>query len=71
MWIDTNELDRRDFFARTCDGVLGAALLHLLGQEFFGGTSALGSEQPNKTDRLAQQLVHFHQLARCACMEIL
>ena len=35
---------RRDFFARTSDGVFGAALAHLLCQDFFGGTSALASE---------------------------
>jgi len=45
MSIETNQQDRRDFFARTCDGVLGAALTQLLCQDFFGGTSALGSEQ--------------------------
>jgi len=32
---------RRDFFARTCDGLLGAALTHMLCCDFFGGTSAL------------------------------
>ncbi|MBT6153371.1 MAG: DUF1501 domain-containing protein [Planctomycetaceae bacterium] len=36
---------RRDFFARTCDGVLGAALTHMLCEDFFGGTSALAAEQ--------------------------
>ncbi len=35
---------RRDFFARTSDGVMGAALTHLLCGDFFGGTAALGSE---------------------------
>ncbi len=35
---------RRDFFSRTGDGLLGAALTHLLCHEFFGGTSALGDE---------------------------
>ena len=34
---------RRDFFARTSDGLLGAALTHLLCNDFFGGTSALGA----------------------------
>ncbi|MCA9173534.1 MAG: DUF1501 domain-containing protein [Planctomycetales bacterium] len=29
--------NRRDFFARTGDGMLGAALLHLLGRDFHGG----------------------------------
>ena len=35
---------RRDFFARTCDGVFGAALAHLFCQDFFGSTSALAAE---------------------------
>lgn len=40
---------RRDFFARTCDGLLGAALAHLLCEDFFGGTSALAEEaEPQK-----------------------
>ncbi|MEX2581056.1 MAG: DUF1501 domain-containing protein [Verrucomicrobiales bacterium] len=36
---------RRDFFARTSDGLFGAALTHLLCQDFFGG-SAHAAEQP-------------------------
>ncbi len=35
---------RRDFFARTSDGLLGAALTQLLCHDFFGGTSALAAE---------------------------
>ena len=35
---------RRDFFARTSDGLLGAALTQLLCHDFFGGTSALGAK---------------------------
>ena len=35
---------RRDFFARTSDGLLGAALTQLLCHEYFGGTSALGAD---------------------------
>lgn len=35
---------RRDFFARTSDGLLGAAFLHLFGQDFFAGQTALASE---------------------------
>ena len=35
---------RRDFFARTSDGLLGAALTQLLCHDFFGGTSAFGAE---------------------------
>lgn len=34
---------RRDFFARTSDGVFGAALTHLLCQDFFGGSTAFAS----------------------------
>ena len=35
---------RRDFFARTSDGVLGAAFMYLFGQEFFGGAGARADE---------------------------
>jgi len=35
---------RRDFFARTADGLLGAALTQLLCHDFYGGTAALGAE---------------------------
>jgi hypothetical protein len=35
---------RRDFFARTSDGILGAAMTHMLCHDFFGGTSALAAE---------------------------
>jgi hypothetical protein len=42
--------NRRDFFARTSDGLLGAALTHLLCHDFFGGTSALAA-QPQTLDR--------------------
>ena len=35
---------RRDFFARTSDGLLGAALTQLMCGDFFGGTEALGAE---------------------------
>jgi hypothetical protein len=38
-----NPINRRDFFGRTSDGVLGAALLHLLNQDFYSG-SAIASE---------------------------
>ncbi|MFP6762545.1 MAG: DUF1501 domain-containing protein, partial [Planctomycetaceae bacterium] len=37
---------RRDFFARTGDGLLGAALTQLLCQDYCGGTSVLASEAP-------------------------
>jgi hypothetical protein len=39
---------RRDFFARTCDGLMGAALTHLLCEDFFGGTSALAAEPESR-----------------------
>ena len=35
---------RRDFFARSGDGLLGAALAQLLCHDFFGGESALADE---------------------------
>ncbi len=40
-----NQSTRRDFFARTCDGLLGAALTHVLCHDFFGGASALAEER--------------------------
>jgi len=41
---------RRDFFARTCDGVFGAALTQLLCQDFFAGTQALASQAGSDAD---------------------
>lgn len=38
------KVNRRDFFARTSDGLLGGALAHLFCNDFFGGTSALANE---------------------------
>ena len=38
------QTNRRDFFARTSDGLLGAALTHLLCDDFFGGSSALAAK---------------------------
>ncbi len=35
---------RRDFFARTSDGLFGAALTHLFCRDFFAGSSALAGE---------------------------
>jgi Protein of unknown function (DUF1501) len=50
MWTDRktthtdNITTRRDLFARTSDGLLGAALTHLLCNDFFGGASAIASD---------------------------
>lgn len=43
LMSDSNQArnSRRDFFARTSDGILGAALAHLFCGDFFGGTRAL------------------------------
>ena len=43
---------RRDFFARTSDGLLGAALTHLLCQDYFGGTAALADEPDHSAPEL-------------------
>ncbi len=40
----TNKTSRRDFFARTCDGLFGAAMTHILCQDFFGSSSAFAEE---------------------------
>jgi hypothetical protein len=57
-----NEFSRRDFFARTSDGLLGAALVHLLCEDFFGGSSALAddSEHPDLVYDLKPKRPH-HQ----------
>ena len=44
----TTRTDRRDFFARTSDGLLGAALTQLLCTDLFGGTSALAAEESHE-----------------------
>ncbi len=46
---------RRDFFARTSQGLLGAALTHLLAHDFCGGTASLAADldhaaQPSSFD---------------------
>ncbi len=42
--LQRTRTSRRDFFARTSDGLLGAALTQLLCQDFFGDTSALADD---------------------------
>ena len=55
----TNRNSRRDFFARTCDGLLGAALAQQFCDDFFGGTSALGGESgPPQSFNLQPKTVH-------------
>ncbi len=49
---------RRDFFARTSDGLLGAALTHLLCQDFFGGNGALAAEADRPFDLTPKQGHH-------------
>ncbi len=41
----SDQQTRRDFFARTSDGLLGAAFAHLFSQDFFGGQSVLAEEK--------------------------
>ncbi len=48
---------RRDFFARTSDGIFGAALAHLFCQDFFGGTT-YASEEPPPIDLKPRQGHH-------------
>jgi hypothetical protein len=45
-------LTRRDFFARTSDGLLGAALTQLLCDDFFGGAAALAAHAPPEQPRV-------------------
>jgi len=42
--MENQRTTRRDFFARTSDGIMGAALTHLLTNDFWGGTSALAED---------------------------
>ncbi len=49
MAIPSNQrASRRDFFARTSDGVLGAAFAHLFSQDFHAGTSFLAAEEQSQ-----------------------
>ena len=41
---NSNKNSRRDFFARTCDGVFGAAMAHMLYQDFFDDRSVFAEE---------------------------
>ena len=58
---------RRDFFARTSDGLLGAALTQLLCHYFFGGTSALAADAHDSANdaplTLKQRKGHHHATA--------
>jgi hypothetical protein len=54
----TLKTSRRDFFARTSDGLLGAALTHLLSGDFLGGQSALGSDASVPLDLKSRQGHH-------------
>jgi len=61
----TNQHTRRDFFARTCDGLLGAALTHLLCHDFFGGTAALaGDHEPQAGFNLKPKRGHHPAKAK-------
>ncbi len=52
---------RRDFFARTSDGVFGAALAYLFGQDYFAKPAA-GAEQPS-TFNLRSKPTHHEPTA--------
>jgi hypothetical protein len=57
---------RRDWLARAGDGLLGAALTHLLCQDFFGGSSAL-ADQTGDAGSIATHNLHpkrTHQPAK-------
>jgi hypothetical protein len=43
-YLQSQPRTRRDFFARTCDGLLGLALTHLLCDDFYSGHAALAEE---------------------------
>jgi hypothetical protein len=56
--FSANRTTRRDFFARTCDGVFGAALTHLLCRDFFGGTATLAGESLSHTEVVVPLNLH-------------
>ncbi|MCB1202937.1 MAG: DUF1501 domain-containing protein, partial [Verrucomicrobiae bacterium] len=45
--LTKTSLGRRDFFARTGDGLLGLALAQLLGRDIFGGAAEASEALPN------------------------
>jgi hypothetical protein len=59
---------RRDFFARTSDGLLGAALVQLLSEEFCSGSTAQGaepaSEHPTSIHNLSPKQGHHQATAK-------
>ncbi len=58
---------RRDFFARTCDGVFGMGLAHLLSNDFLGGASVYAGEgeAPAPSYDLKPKKGHFPAKAKC------
>ncbi len=59
---------RRHFFSRMGDGLMGAALLHLFGGEYFGGRSLAAAEHAPPTRRRSYNLLpkqpHFEPKAK-------
>ena len=49
--MKTQNINRRDFFARTSDGLLGAALTHLFCQDFFGSSAQAEASTHNLDER--------------------
>ncbi|MCA9179813.1 MAG: DUF1501 domain-containing protein, partial [Planctomycetales bacterium] len=61
--MSTEQTNRRDFFARTCDGVFGAALAHLLCEDYFGGTRALAESSVGELYDLKPKQPHHRAQA--------
>ena len=60
-----NSLSRRNFFNRMSDGLCGAALLHLLNQDDFGGRSLMAAEEPaRRSYNLKPLKPHFQPKAK-------
>ena len=55
-----NQNSRRDFFARTGDGLLGVALTHLLCEDFFGGQNQLGAEETPADDHESSERTTYN-----------
>ena len=62
--LKIKDFNRRSFFSRIGDGLYGAGLAYLLGQDFFPGKLALGSSTSFQPSDLKKRDSHFEPKAR-------
>ena len=62
--LKIKDFNRRSFFSRIGDGLYGAGLAYLLGQDFFPGKLALGSSKSFQPSDLKKRDSHFEPKAR-------